>query len=75
MNYLIKKELIISKLYILRKNHSIIKYLIIKYWYVIKYFFKGLFNFSYFGFLPMLITGKFLESSLKTKQQIININV
>ncbi len=71
INYNIKKELIISRFYILKKNHSFIKYILIRFWYIVKYGFKSIFNFKYASFVTMLITGRFLESSLKQKQNIV----
>ena len=73
-NIIIKLELIISRMYVLRKNHSIIKYLIIKHWYIIKYLFKGFINYNYLKFVPMLIFGNYLSYSLKHKQVIIEAN-
>jgi GT2 family glycosyltransferase len=73
-NYAIKKELIISRLYILRKNHNYIKYSIIKLWYVIKYAFKSILKRDYFPFFTMILSGKYLENSLKHQQKIVVIN-
>lgn len=73
-NYLIKKELKISKLYILRKNHNYIKYSVIKLYMVIALFFKSVFSPRYWNLFFIVLTGKYLENSLKHQQKIVFIN-
>ncbi|NQY28267.1 MAG: glycosyltransferase family 2 protein [Flavobacteriaceae bacterium] len=66
-SFLIKKELKISQLYISRKNHYYLKHLIIRFSILLKTFFKP----KYWGLIPILITGKYLENSLKQSQQMV----
>ena len=73
-NYLIKKELIISKLYILRKNHNYIKYNIIRCYLLVNYLFKSIVKPTYWNLFLIILTGKYLENSLKHQQKIVFIN-
>lgn len=65
----IQKELQISKLYISRKNHSYLKHSTIRLVTFIKYLFK----IKYWKMLSIILTGKYLENSLK-QTQTINFN-
>lgn len=73
-NFLIKKELKISQFYVLRKNHNYIKYNIIRIFILIKTLFKSLVKPKYWNLVYILFTGKYLENSLKQKQQIVFFN-
>ncbi len=73
-NYLISKELKISRLYILRKNHNYIKYLIIRFYMLIRTIFKSFFKPQYWDLAYIILTGKYLENSLKQQQKIIFLN-
>lgn len=70
----IKKELQLSYFYIIRKNYSYLKYLIIKYIGVCKYFFKGFGNVKYWKLALIIFQGKYLENSLKQTQVIKLLN-
>lgn len=69
-NYEIKKELTISRLYILKKNHNYLKYSFIRFYFLIKWVFKSIFKPKYFEMVWIIITGAYLSNSLKHKQQI-----
>lgn len=69
-SFLIKKELKISQLYILRKNYNYIKYTIIRIIILIKFLFKAIFNFKYWSLCSLILSGKYLENSLKQSQKI-----
>jgi len=70
-NYLIKKELKLSQLYILRKNNHYIKYTIIRLYIAVKLFFKSIFKPRYWNLFFIVLTGKYLENSLKQQQKIV----
>lgn len=70
-NYSVKKELLISRLYILRKNHNYFKYSIIRMYFLIKWIFKSLTKPKYFEMVWIIITGAYTENSLKHKQKVI----
>jgi len=73
-NYLIRKELKISQLYLLRKNYNYIKYSIIRFHTLIRLFFKSIFKYKYWDLVSIVFTGKYLENSLKQQQQIVFLN-
>jgi len=73
-DYLIKKELQLSKLYIIRKNNLYVKYSVIRFYTLIKIFFKSIFKPKYWNLFFIIITGKYLEHSLKQKQKILFLN-
>ncbi len=70
-NYLIKKELKLSQLYILRKNNHYIKYTIIRFYIAVKLFFKSIFKPRYWNLFFIVLAGKYLENSLKQQQKIV----
>lgn len=69
-SFAIKKELQISYLYVIKKNYSYLKYMIIKNIILIKLFFKSIARPSYFKLFFMILTGAYLQNSLKLKQKI-----
>jgi hypothetical protein len=66
-NFSIKKELKISQLYVSRKNYPYIKYLLIR----LIVFVKLLFKPNSWRLIPLVLTARYLENSLKQKQSII----
>lgn len=74
VNYLIKQELKLSQLYLLRKNYNYIKYNILRFIIFIKILFKSITKFKYFNLLRTIITGKYLENSLKQSQKVVFID-
>ena len=68
--YSIKRELKISKLYILRKNNNYVKYNIIRLYYLIKYLFKSILFPIYWKLFFIILTGRYLENSLKHSQKV-----
>lgn len=68
--YKIKKERNLSRLYVLRKNHNYLKYTIIRFYFIVKWFFKSLVKFKNFDMFIILIKGSYTENSLKHKQKI-----
>lgn len=70
-NMLIRQELLISKLYIYKKNYSFLKYKILQFIIAFKLFFKSLINFKFFQLFLVGFTGGNLKYSLKHKQSII----
>jgi len=68
---LIKQEILISKLYIYRKNYTYFKYKILQSILGVKWFFKSLLKLSYFKLFLIIILGAPLKFSLKQKQFII----
>jgi GT2 family glycosyltransferase len=70
ISYLIKKELKLSQLYIARKNHNYIKYNVIRFIILIKIFFKSIVKPRYFNLLFIILSGKYLENSLKQQQKM-----
>jgi len=73
-NYVIKKELQLSKLYIVRKNHNYIKYNVIRLITSVKLLFKSIVKRRYWNLFFIVLTGKYLENSLKHQQKIIFLN-
>jgi len=73
-NYLIKKELQLSKLYIIKKNNHYLKYSIIRLFILIKYLFKSIIKPKYWSLYLSVLTSKYLENSLKQKQKIEFLN-
>lgn len=73
-NYNIKKERYLSKLYVLRKNHNYLKYSIIRFYYLILWFFKSIFTPKYIDFFFIIWKGAYLENSMKHKQKIKFLN-
>ena len=70
-NYIIKKELQLSKLYIIKKNNHYIKYSIIRLFMLIKFLLKSIFKPNYWSLFLAILTGKYLENSLKHQQKIV----
>jgi GT2 family glycosyltransferase len=71
-NFLMKKEHLISYLYVLRKNFSYFKYAIIKNYLLTSYFFKSIFKKKYRPVFKFLLkSGESLAHSLKHKQKVI----
>lgn len=70
-NYLIAKELKISKLYVFRKNHNYIKYTIIRFYWMFVCLFKSTFKHEFWHLFIITLTGKYLENSLKLEQKIV----
>ena len=66
----IKKELNISRLYVLRKNLPQLKYQILRYYFLIKCFFKSIANPRYFELVVIILNQNYIENSLKKKQKI-----
>jgi len=73
-NYTTKKELQLSKLYIIKKNNRYLKYSIIRLFMLIKYLFKSVFNPKYWSLFSAILTSKYLENSLKHQQKIVFLN-
>lgn len=70
-NFNRKKELIISNLYVVRKNHGYLQYLLLKFFFIVVYFFKAWANPWYFKLWWMLITlGSPLAHSMRHQQKI-----
>jgi len=69
-NFTIKKELNISRLYTLRKNHNYIKYNIIRFYFLLKWFFKSIFIPQYFKLVFIIFKGAYSENSMKHQQKI-----
>ncbi len=67
---LIKTELKISLLYIIRKHHGYLKFLILLNLLRINYFFKTLFKPKYWYLFKILLIGAPISKSLKVKQKI-----
>ena len=72
LGYLIKIELKISHLYVVRKNHGYFNYLVLKYFFIIIFFFKSIFKPKHFKlFFKLLTFGPPLASSIRHKQIIL----
>jgi len=69
-NFIIKKELNISRLYVLRKNHNYLKYTIVRFYFLVKWFLKSLFNPLYFKLVFIIFKGAYTENSMKHQQKI-----
>lgn len=69
-NFAIKKELQISYLYVIKKNYSYLKYLIIKSIVLFKLFFKSIVSPRHIELFLMVLMGSYLQNSLKLKQKI-----
>lgn len=67
---LIKTELKISLLYIIRKHHGYFSFLFLLNFFRINYFFKTLVKPQYWYLFKVLLVGAPISKSLKTKQQI-----
>ena len=67
---LIKKELLISLFYVLKKHSKYMVYYIFLFINILKYLFKSIFSFKYLPILLMLLRGCPLSDSLKQLQQI-----
>ncbi|WP_313805202.1 glycosyltransferase family 2 protein [Flavobacterium sp.] len=67
---LIKTELKISFLYIIRKHYGVIWHFILLHYLQIQYFFKSIFKPKYWPLFKVLLKGASLSDSLKTKQKI-----
>ena len=70
-NYLIIKELKISKLYVFRKNHPYIKYTFLRFYWMVVCLFKSIFKPVFWELFFIVMTGKYLENSLKLKQKMV----
>lgn len=70
-NILIKQELKLSLIYVLKKNSSYLSGLILQSIMLVKYFFKAIFKPSYFKLVGALLQGMPLYKSLKLKQKIV----
>ncbi|MCB0473591.1 MAG: glycosyltransferase family 2 protein [Flavobacteriaceae bacterium] len=70
-NFTIRKELKISYLYILHKNHSYFKYSVIRYYTLIRLFFKSFFKPAYWNLVYIILTSTYLEHSLRQKQVMV----
>ncbi|GAB1856627.1 glycosyltransferase family 2 protein [Flavobacteriaceae bacterium MHTCC 0001] len=70
---LIKKEIKLSMLYVLKKHYSYISYLMVKYLITLKYIFKALINPKYFTLVNVLVfkSGS-ISKSLKQSQKILS---
>jgi len=66
----IQQELVISKMYIYRKNYTLFKFKILQLILSIKWFFKTLFKPSIFKILLIIIGGGHIKHPLKQKQVI-----
>lgn len=72
LGYLIKIELKISHLYVVRKNHGFFNYLILKCFFIIMFFFKAIFKPKHFKlFFKLLTFGPPFASSIRHKQIIL----
>lgn len=69
-NFVIKKELNISRLYTLRKNSNYLKYSLLRFYFLQKWFFKSLFNPQYFKLVFIIFKGAYSENSMKHQQKI-----
>lgn len=69
-NYLIKKELKLSQLYITRKNYNYFKYSVIRIFILLSVFFKSIQKPVYWNLVSIIIKGNYLENSLKQQQKI-----
>lgn len=67
---LIKIELKISLLYIIRKHHGYLSFLFLLNFFRFNYFFKTIYKPKYWCFLKVLLIGAPLSKSLKVKQKI-----
>ncbi len=66
-----KKELIISNLYVVRKNHGYLQYLLLKVFFMIVYFLKALVKWRYFKLWWVIMTmGSPLAHSMRHEQKI-----
>ncbi|OEJ98840.1 hypothetical protein A8C32_06540 [Flavivirga aquatica] len=71
-NIIIKKELKLSLLYVIKKNSSYLNYLILKTFMITKYFFKALVKPKNFTFINLLLfQGASISKSLKHSQKIL----
>ncbi len=73
-NYILKKELQLSKLYIIKKNSNYLKYSIIRLFMLIKYLLKSIFKSKYWSLFLVILTGNYLGNSLKHQQKIVFLN-
>ena len=71
---LIKTELKISLLYVIRKHYGYFSYLFLLNFLRINYFFTTLFKPKYWYLFKVLLAGAPLSKSLKQKQKIINLD-
>ena len=72
-SYEIAKELKLSKLYVFRKNHHYLKYLIIRFYWMAVCLYKSIFKPVFWELFFITITGKYVENSLKLQQKIVFI--
>ncbi|WP_010182157.1 glycosyltransferase family 2 protein [Aquimarina agarilytica] len=72
VNFRIKQEFLISRLYIYRKNYSYLKYKVLQFIISVKLFFKSIFSPKNFKLFFIVIKGGHLKHSLKQEQQILN---
>lgn len=72
LGYVKKIELKISHLYVVRKNHGFFAYFILKYFFVLIFLIKAIFNPKHFKMLYKLLTfGSPLASSIRHQQVIL----
>lgn len=72
LGYAKKIELKISHLYVIRKNHGFLSYLFLKFFFIIVFLLKSIFNPKHFKMLVKLLTfGLSLSSSIRHKQIIL----
>ncbi|KAA1247845.1 glycosyltransferase family 2 protein [Aquimarina sp. RZ0] len=69
-SFLMKKELKISLLYVLKKNSGFIPYQILRWWLTIKFLFKSIIKPKNFKLLALFLKGAPLTESLKHQQSI-----
>ncbi len=69
----IKKELKISLLYIIRKHYGFFGHKIVQCFLVIKYFFSSLFKPKNWSVFFLILAGAHLSKSLKNQQKIVNL--
>ncbi|WP_396185222.1 glycosyltransferase family 2 protein [Flavobacterium sp.] len=69
----IKKELKISLLYIMRKHYGFFGHKIVMVFLIIKYFFSSILKPKNWSLFFLILTGAPLSKSLKTKQKIVKI--
>jgi GT2 family glycosyltransferase len=74
-SYLIKKELKISKLYISRKNYNYVRYTIIRIYFLFTILIKSILKPRYWSLFFTILSGKYLENSLKQQQKIVFLDL
>ncbi|MCK5816179.1 MAG: glycosyltransferase family 2 protein, partial [Flavobacteriaceae bacterium] len=69
-NFTIKKELNISRLYVLQKNHNYLKYSFIRFFFLMKWLLKSFFNPKCMELVLIIFKGAYSENSMKLDQKI-----